>query len=57
MITMKEDIKTNEDLYIYGWEMKIIQIEEDINVLQKRLKEIMPIYLGLLKKKKKKETN
>jgi hypothetical protein len=50
VITTKEDIKTNDHLSKYGWELRIIQIEEDIVYLEKRKKEIVEIYEGICEK-------
>ena len=50
MITTKEDIKTDDDLNAYGWEMRILQVEEDIAVLQKRQREMLLIYHGIKEK-------
>lgn len=34
-IKMFEDIKSDEDLNIYGWDMRIMQVEDDIALLEK----------------------
>jgi len=47
MIWTKEDIKTQDHLSLYGWELRVLQLEEDIYTLEKRLKEIKIIRDGL----------
>jgi len=42
-----EDIKTDIDLQIYGWELRLLQIEEDIYLLNKRKEEFVTILDGL----------
>jgi len=51
--TTIEDIKTQDDLNIRGWEFRIMQAEEDIYNLTKRKTEMEDILAGLLEKKRK----
>ena len=46
-----ENIKTDIDLQIYGWELRLLQIEEDIYLLNKRKEEFVTILDGLKEKK------
>ena len=51
LITRKEDIKTDLDLQIYGWDLRLIQIEEDIEKLKRRQREMMDIHQGLIEER------
>lgn len=47
MIWSPEDVKTQKDINKYGWEMRLMQLEEDIALLEEKRKEYYRIYLGL----------
>ena len=46
-LTTKENIKTDNDLRVYGWEMRILQIEEDIFRLERKRDEMCTLLEGL----------
>jgi len=46
------EIKSDLDRNIYGWNMRILQEEEDIYLIKKSLKEMRKIYAGLVEQKK-----
>ena len=51
MIWSAEEIKEDIDLQIYGWDMRLLQLDENMNILRKEYNEYKIIYDGLIEKK------
>ena len=47
IFTTRKDIKTDEDLNIYGWEMRIMEAEDMIAILKKNRDKMIHILDGI----------
>jgi len=48
IFTSKEDIKTDEDLNIYGWNMRIMEVEDSIACLEKNRDYMIKVRDGII---------